>query len=170
MGLFISWSKHFALFSKTISQAVIICLSNFRRPDWRLLFTHSTRPVCLEYDSWSCRMNVLTLAASNKFGVKRVRGSEYVYLFVHVSKIAFGYSSLSNENQSLLDPLFPLLACPLLLIFPHSIAHFHILQTCYPCLSECNLHQFRNRWDASSRYLFFWFLSDGQLSALVSLL
>lgn len=26
-GTFISWSKHFALFSKTISQAVIICLS-----------------------------------------------------------------------------------------------------------------------------------------------
>lgn len=35
-------------------------------------------------------MNVLTLAASYKFGVKRVRGSEYVYLLVHdVLKIDF---------------------------------------------------------------------------------
>ncbi len=72
--------------------------------------------------------------------------TEYVYLYVHdMSKTAFGSFALSYENQSLLVPLVPLLACPVLLIFPHSIAHFHILQTCYPCLFEFNLHQFRNR-------------------------
>lgn len=69
-----------------------------------------------------------------------------VFLFVHdMSKIAFGYFALSCENQSLLDPLVLLLACPVLLIFPQSIAHFHILPTCYPCLFEFNLHPFRNR-------------------------
>lgn len=49
-----------------------------------------------------------------------------MYSFVHdASKIDFGYFALSCENQSLLDPSVPFLACPVLLIFPHSIAHFH---------------------------------------------
>lgn len=59
---------------------------------------------------------------SNIFEVKSQgdskREREYVYSFVHdMSKIAFDYFALSYENQSLLDPSVPLLACPVLVIF-----------------------------------------------------
>lgn len=87
-----------------------------------------------------------------------------------MSKIAFGYFALSYENQSLLDPSVPLLACPVLVIFPHSIAHFHsYFKLVIPVfLNLICIHLEIDGMPALT--ISFLFLSDEQLSALVSLL
>lgn len=85
--------------------------------------------------------------------------------------MAFGYFLVFSKNQSFLYPPVPLLACPILLIFPHSVAHFHsYFQLVIPVfLNLICIHLEIDEMPALN-ISFFLFLSDGQLSAHVSLL